>query len=126
MTIIWRLLVDVNVHRNRYAVAAHIFQQELGAFLCTQMIPQSLFFVGKLSGHTLFLDAAMDILFGVVGLDQIQVVADCLHAVEVIGVGGINDLAVAEMHLIAAVWNVVGKLKRNHIAEAIPIHDAGP
>ena len=90
------------------------------------MVPQSLLLIGKLSGHTLFLDAAMDVFFGVVGLDQIQVITDRLDAVEVVCVGGVNSLAIAEMYLVAAVWHVVGKLKRNHIAEAIPIHDAGP
>ena len=114
----------MNVHRNCYTVATHISEQELGTLCLAQMVPKGLFLVCKLPGHPLFLDAAANVLVVVVGLDQIQVVADCLDAIEVVGIGSVDDLAIAEMYLVTAVRHVVGQLKRNHITEAVTVHHA--
>lgn len=116
----------MNVHRNCYTVATHISEQELGTLCLAQMVPKGLLLVCKLPGHPLFFDAAANVLVVVVGLNQVQIVANRLYAIEVVGIGSVDDLAITEMYLVAAVRHVVGQLKRNHIAEAIPIHNAWP
>lgn len=115
----------MNVHRNCYTVATHISEQELGTLCLAQMVPKGLLLVCKLPGHPLFLDAAVNVLVVIVGFDHVQVVADRLDAIEVVGISSVDDLAIAEMYLVTAVRHVVGQLERDHVAETVPVHHAG-
>ena len=115
----------MNVHRNCYTVATHISEQELGTLCLAQMVPKGLLLVCKLPGHPLFFDAAANVLVVVVSLNQVQIVANRLDTIEVVGIGSVDDLAIAEMYLVAAVRHVVGQIKRNHITEAVTVHHAG-
>lgn len=88
------------------------------------MIVDDLVLIRKLPSQALFLDSLLDFLVLVIRFDQVKVIAYCLDAIEVIGIRGINDFAVPEMHLVSAVRYIMCEFKRNHIAQPIAIHNA--
>lgn len=115
----------MNVHRNIHAVRPHIPHEEVVALCFRQVVFEDLHLIGILSSCLFRFDFGLNILIPIVCFNQIEVIAECLHPVQIVGVGGVNHLSDRKMHLVPTVRHIMYQHERDHIAQTVAVHGSG-
>ena len=112
------------MQKNILTMRAHLLIEPVKGLLLAQMVGGGADLIGKLALFHLGPCAGLQLVPDVVGLDELEVIAPGLHAVQGGGVSGVEEsfpptVLRCEYQVISAVWNIVDKHFRQDGAQTL-------